>query len=154
MKKYSLKRSPLLIGTLVALLFMACQKEQSSAGTDSAATMQANGVTLVSGNGVFAGTIDASYADALAKNFATRYNKPNQTLRIAFSSKDLISFLQTLQSKQKSNTIYVNFGLYGGAAPAPDSKDDGRMTVFFTGNNLSKKQLEVRLQLLLLMKNI
>ena len=39
-----------------------------------------------------------------------------------------------MRRKYKSDKIYVNFGMYGKGANPVNSKDWGRLTVFFTGN--------------------
>ena len=132
MKKFSRLSSSLLLTAMVVFLFMACQKEQNTAATDNAAAAEANVLKGVSGT--FDGSIDAGYAAALAKNFAKKYDDADQTLQVAFPAKELSAFLASLQTNQKSTTIYVNFGVYGKGAQAPLDKDNGRMTVFFTGD--------------------
>ena len=136
MKKFSFFGRPVLFTLVVALLFWACQKEQNTVATDTPAGSESAVIHGVSGKGPFEGSIDGSYAAALAKNFADQYKDANQTLQVAFSAKDLSAFIVSLQAKYKSDIIYVNFGLYGKGAPAPNDNDNGRMTVFFTGNNL------------------
>jgi len=91
----------------------------------------------VSGSGAYAGSIKPSYASALAANYIKQYGSDdNQTQSVAFSAKDLIAFLNGLQTKYKSDIIYVNFGVYGKGALPVNSKDYGRLTVFFTGNKI------------------
>ena len=139
MKTNSFIGSVLLLSIIVACLFLACQKEQNTVATatDGGSGERTNTIG-VAGTGTFQGTIDASYAAALKANYLQKYGEDHQTLQVAFSAKDLAAFIQLLQTKHKSDIIYVNFGVYGQGAPAPTSKDKGRMTVFFTGNNISK----------------
>jgi len=144
MKKFSLIGSSAFFALMIAFLFMACQKEQSSVATDTPLGSESAIINGVSGSGPFEGSINSSYAASLQQNFAKKYNDNNQTLRVAFSAKDLSAFIASLQKKYKSDIIYVNFGLYGIGATAPNPNDDGRMTVFFTGNNLPKSSGDVK----------
>ncbi len=139
MKKFSL--STTLKGLLVVFAltaFAACQKEQSpSANSASTATGSESMQVGVAGAGNFAGSIQPSYASALASNYARVYgSSKSQTQYVAFSAKDLESFIHNLRTKYGSDVILVNFGVYGQGANAVNSKDNGRLTVFFTGNNL------------------
>ena len=138
MKKFSFVGSSAFFVLVIAFLFMACQKEQSPVATDTPSGSESAIINGGGANGPFQGSISSSYAASLQKNFAEKYNDNNQTLRVAFSAKDLSAFIASLQKKYQSDIIYVNFGVYGIGATAPDPKDDGRMTVFFTGNNLPK----------------
>ena len=139
MKNNSFIGSVLLLSVIVACLFLACQKEQNTVApaTDGGSGERTN-IIGVAGNGTFQGSIDGSYAAALKANYVEKYPGEKQTLRVAFSVKDLAAFISLLQKKNNSDIIYVNFGVYGDGAHALHSSDDGRMTVFFTGNNISK----------------
>ncbi len=131
--------STLLLVTASAVMFTSCKKEQSAATTDANATASAenNHMVAVSGSGGYAGSIKASYASALAANYSKKYGSDdNQAQSVAFSTKDLIAFLTGLQNKYQSDIIYVNFGVYGKGALPVNSKDYGRLTVFFTGNRI------------------
>jgi len=138
MKKFSFIGGSVLFALVVVFVFMACQKEQSTVATDTPSGSESAVIHGTSSNGPFDGSINGTYADALAKNFAKKYDDDDQTLQIAFSAKDLSAFIASLQTKYKSDIIYVNFGLYGKNAAAPNNKDNGRMTVFFTGNHMPK----------------
>ena len=141
MKKFSLVISPALLVLFIAFLFMACQKEQSPVATDTPSGSESAIINGGASNGPFEGSINSLYAASLQNNFAKKYDDDNQTLRVAFSAKDLLAFISSLQKKYQSDIIYVNFGVYGKGAIAPFPKDDGRMTVFFTGNNLPKSSV-------------
>lgn len=138
MKKLTFIKTVLLASFLTAFLFMGCQKEQNAVTTDSTTGSESTHLKGVAGSGAFEGSIDGSYAAALQQNFSNTYSDKNQSLRVAFSAKDLVAFITNLQKKNKTDIIYVNFGVYGNGATAPDPKDNGRMTVFFTGNNMSR----------------
>ena len=143
MKKFSSIGSAALFSAMVALLFIACQKEQvatDSVTLGSEATVL-NGVT---GSGPFAGSITGAYAASLAYNFANKYKGGNQTIKVAFSAKDLSAFIASLKGKYNSDIIFVNFVLYGQGAEPFNLKDNGRMTVFFTGNNMPTATGNVR----------
>lgn len=128
----------LVSAVFIAMMFTACQKEQS---TDTAAVSNAasseNIVSGVASYGAWSGSIPPSYASALAYNYAKTYDDNNQPQYVAFNAKDLAAFINNLQTKYGSKTIYVNFGVYGKGAPAVKSKDNGRLTVFFTGDKIA-----------------
>lgn len=141
MKKFTVKSTALYLVLVVPLLLAGCQKDQSAVANESNTGSEATVINGISSNGQqFAGTISSSYADALQNNFKKEYRDKNQSYQIAFNAKELTDFLLMLQTKDKSDVIYVNFGLYGNGAPAPNPKDEGRMTVFFTGNNNVKSK--------------
>jgi len=119
---------------LVTVLFSSCQKEQAAATDDTTATSER--VVGVAGVGPYAGSINAGYAASLAANYAKKFGDDDQTLRVEFKAKDLIAFINGLQTKYKSDVVYVNFGVYGKGALPVNSKDYGRLTVFFTGNKI------------------
>jgi hypothetical protein len=128
-----------LIAAVATVLFISCQKEQSSGSTTAAnaAATEGNVVGVAGTSGVFAGSVPLVYAAGLKANYAKAYGTSNdQTQMVAFSAKDLVGFINSLQTKYKSDIIYVNFGVYGKGALPVSSKDYGRLTVFFTGNNI------------------
>lgn len=139
MKKFSTLFSTALLSALVIVFLVSCQKEQSTATADSAAaTGESARVVGISGSGpALSGSINGPYAAALAANYAKKYggSSDNQAQSVAFSAKDLIAFINSLQTKYKSDLIYVNFGVYGKGAAPVDAKDYGKLTVFFTGGS-------------------
>jgi hypothetical protein len=145
MKKFSFRSASSMIIVAVAL-FLSCQKEQGSVAVDPVTGATSEQVTIgKDGSGPLAGAIQSSYAAALAENYQKRYgNDDKQSQSVAFSAKDLIKFINTLQTKYKSDIIYVNFGVYGKGAAPVNAKDYGRLTVFFTGNNMPGLSATVR----------
>ncbi len=131
-----MKKLVFLFGTimLVTVLFISCQKEQTPATEDTAATSER--VVGVAGTGPYEGSINAGYATSLAANYAKKFGDDGQTLRVEFKAKDLIAFINGMQAKYKSDIVYVNFGVYGRGAQPINPKDYGRLTVFFTGNKI------------------
>lgn len=139
MKKFSSFTGMLLTAILVVVVFAACQKEQSSTVNQETASTSSDETTIVrtAGTGNLPGEISPSYAAALAANFSKEFaNEDEYTQYVAFNAKDLVAFINNLQNKYKSDIVYVNFGLYGKDAPAVNSKNNGRLTVFFTGNKI------------------
>ena len=135
MKKFSIHLNAILVALVVVVVFIACQKEQSTVTDETAVVTDNNHVMGTSGFGSFAGSISGSYAGTLAKNYADEYHEANQSQYVAFSAKDLDAFIRNYYAAPKSTDIvYVNFGVYGKGAPAVDVKDNGRLTVFFTAN--------------------
>ncbi len=122
------------------MLLTACQKEQSTTIAESNAVLSENVVSgvVANGTGTFEGSIAPSYAAALAYNYNKKYDDDdNHTQYVAFDANALKAFITNLQSKYKSKVVYVNFGVYGKGAPAPKAKDNGRLTVFFTGDKIA-----------------
>lgn len=132
MKKFSILSATLMVGVALALV-VSCQKESSATTQNDATVVASEGrVAATAGVGPYAGSIQSTYAASLADNFAKKFDGQSQA--VAFKAKDLISFLTNLQNKYKSDVIYVNFGVYGRGAAPVDSKDYGKLTVFFSGN--------------------
>jgi hypothetical protein len=138
MKKYSLFSRALTLVVLATVVLMSCKKEQSEVADTIVPPATDNSGLIVSGsgNGPYSGSIDQSYAAALAGNYAKKYDDDDQVQYVSFKADELISFLQNLKAKYKSDYIYVNFGVYGKGAKPVSSKDWGRLTVFFTGNKI------------------
>ncbi len=134
MKKFSNIYSALLTAVIVMVVFAACQKEQSTVTQETAAVSseqtQLIGVAGSGGEGV-----TSSYAAALASNYYRKYDDDDQAQYVVFDAATLSKFIAKLQAKG-STKIYVNFGVYGKNAPALNSKDNGRLTVFFTGDKI------------------
>ena len=139
MKKFTFFPGSALLILVVGLLFLSCQKEQSSVTDETAkvASSESNNIVGVAGTTSWAGSIDPAYAASLAANYLKKYGEDdNQTQSVAFSAKDLIAYIANLQNKYKSDIVYVNFGVYGQGAKPVNAKDWGRLTVFFTGNKI------------------
>jgi hypothetical protein len=138
MKKFSFLPGIMLIAVVTAVMFISCQKEQNTSSTTAAtAAASESNVVGVAGTATLAGAVPTVYAAALKANYAKKYGSADdQTQMVAFSAKDLVTFINSLQTKYKSDIIYVNFGVYGKGALPVQSKDYGRLTVFFTGNNI------------------
>ena len=135
MKKLSLSFNVFLLTLVVSVVFIACQKEQSSATDEAALVSETNQIMGTSGSGSFAGSVSREYAAALAKNYVKKYDDDNQTQYVSFSAKDVDAFIRNHYANLLSTDIvYVNFGVYGKGAPAVNPKDNGRLTVFFTAN--------------------
>lgn len=136
MKKISFSVSMFALAATVAFLFMACQKEQSPASTDQAAT-ESNTIVGVNG-GSIPGLISTVSSDALRAAYI-KANGSNSSQYIQFQIQDLINYLNAMKQKYNSDLVYVNFGVYD-ANTVPAGKTDyiGRQTVFFSVNNKKK----------------
>ncbi len=133
MKKLSFPVSLFALAATVAFLFMACQKEQAPAAADEAAT-ESNVIVGVNG-GSIPGLISTKASDALRAAYI-KANGEKAAQYIKFDIEDLISYLNAMKKKYKSDEVYVNFGIYD-ANTVPYGKTDyiGRQTVFFSVNN-------------------
>lgn len=139
MKKFSFLSAAVLLSSIVVVLLISCQKEQSAASDEpQMSSTEETHIVALSGSGPYSGSIKPSYASSLAANYAKKYGSDEgQAQYVAFSAKDLVAFINGLQAKYKSDIIYVNFGVYGRGAFPVNSKDYGRLTVFFTGNKIN-----------------
>ena len=135
MKKLFVSFNIFLLAIVVSVVFIACQKEQSSVTEESAVVSETNQIMGTSGFGSFEGSVSREFATALATNYAKEYNDANQTQYVAFSAKDVDGFIKKHYADPlATDMIYVNFGVYGKGAPAVNTKDNGRLTVFFTAS--------------------
>lgn len=142
MKKFSFVGSSLVLISTVVTMTLSCQKDAST--TADAASENNNVSAQAVGRTALSGSVNGSYAAALSSNYQDKSFSKNQPLYVAFAAKDLNAFIANLQNSSKSDSVYVNFGVYGKGAPAPFSRDNGRLTIFFTGNKVTKKVGAVR----------
>lgn len=121
MKKFQILGTVLLLSVVTTLL-VACQKEQDGVTNEVSNKSSEEMVTAiqVDASGI-PGIIDLNEAAGLASRYAAA--KVNKTEAVAFSVKDIQQYLNVLKY-QRSEKIYVNFGMY----------ENGRMTVFFSGD--------------------
>ncbi|SJZ58520.1 hypothetical protein [Sediminibacterium ginsengisoli] len=129
----------------VATLFVACQKEQNglTKETETASSNEIVNGVAVNANDV-AGLISSDAADEMRDEFLKKYGK-NSTQYVAFSTKDLANYLAILTKKYKSDSIYVNFGVYN-KKTATSKANEGKLTVFFMGKNKNTKTGNIRTQ--------
>ena len=133
MKKNLSIGSILLSAVMMMVVLSACQKEQLTVTQETTAVSSEQ--TKIVGTNLLSGQVTTAYAAALAANYAKVYHEGNQTQYVVFKADDLIAFINSLKTKGATD-IYVNFGVYGKGAAAVDPKDNGRLTVFFTGNKI------------------
>jgi hypothetical protein len=133
MKKLSLLGNLALVIGLI-ILVSSCQKQQDAVTTTATTPTDAAVIKTVSGDG-YSGKITSSEADEMAKTFKSKAQS-GSTEYVEFNIKDLQAYLASIQTKYKSDKVYVNFAIYD-ATTAPDPSLSGRQTVYFSGNNLS-----------------
>jgi hypothetical protein len=136
MKKFSVISSFLLLSAVVTFLFIGCQKESAAVDEQTTATDgESSAIKGVSGGSASAihGLISESDAVMMAAEYA-KSNPKGRTTHVSYATKDLIAFLKTLNSKYKSDSVYVTFGIYN-KKTAHTPGQVGRTTVFFMGNN-------------------
>lgn len=115
-----------------AMFATSCQKQQDSAVTDPA-NSDAAVIKTVAGNGDWNGKISKEDALEMYNTFKKSAGAGN-TESVQFSIKDVITYLNYLQAKYKSDKVYVNFAVYD-QKTAPKPEYVGRETIFFSGNN-------------------
>ena len=136
MKKFSTISGALLSAVMVIVVFAACQKEQAPVSQETAA-VPSDETRIVGVAGSQGQGVSPTYAAALAANYADKYNdNGRQSQYVVFDAAALSKFITNLQTKYGSTKIYVNFGVYGKGAQALNSKNNGKLTVFFTGDKI------------------
>ena len=138
MKKFSFIGSLLLLATVVTFLFIGCQKESAVAADETVTAAGGEQTTIVGTDGgasKIEGLISPENGAAMAAAYAKSVPK-GSTLSVTYSTKDLIAYLKALNTKYKSDSVRVTFGIYD-KNTAHTRGQIGRTTVFFLGNNLS-----------------
>ena len=118
------------------VIVMACQKQQESiAETSDAENLNAVANTNMSASitadrsGAEGTMISEAAAQSMAKEYIKKFGS-KETRSVSFSIKALKKYLAYLESKTKSDIVFVNFGIYN-EKTAPTTKSINRLTVFF-----------------------
>jgi hypothetical protein len=94
------------------------------------------------GTGPIVGLISRDHADNMSEAFARKFPEVG-TKYVGYSTKNLISYLNTLLVKYKSDSVFVNFGYYT-KETAPQKDYIGRSTIFFMGKDMRARRGNVR----------
>lgn len=146
MKKYFNSRLLTISVVIASLTLVSCQKAQEvatdptveNAVNESKISAQAVGSTI-------RGLISKETAEQMGEKFNETYKSDNSSQYIAFSIKDLSNYLDLLNRKYKSDSVYVSFGVYD-EKTAVKKTDIGRVTVFFMGKNKNTKTGNIKSQ--------
>ncbi|NCI47621.1 hypothetical protein [Sediminibacterium soli] len=138
MKKFTFAGSVFTLFFVTGFLIIGCKKEQVSTQESQ---INSSELTNVSSQGMgtesIKGLIPQDHADKMSEAFIRRF--PNvDTRSVGYSTKNLISFLNTLLAKYKSDSVFVSFGYYD-KETAPQASYVGRTTIFFMGKNNKAK---------------
>jgi len=124
MKKFQILGTVLLLSVVTTLL-VACQKEQDGVTNEVSNKSTDESVTAIQVDASnIPGIIPQNEAAALASRYAAA--RVNKSTAVSFSVKDIQNYLNLLK-RNRSEKIYVNFGMY----------ENGRLTVFFSGDKKS-----------------
>jgi len=123
MKKFQILGTVLLLSVVTTLL-VACQKEQDGVTNEVSKSTDESITAIQVDASNIPGIIPQNEAAALAARYAAA--RVNKTTAVSFSVKDIQNYLNLLK-RNRSEKIYVNFGMY----------DNGRLTVFFSGDKKS-----------------
>lgn len=124
MKKFQILGTVLLLSVVTTLL-VACQKEQDGVTNEVSNNSADESVTAIQVDASnIPGIIPQNEAATLASRYAAA--RVNKSTAVAFSVKDIQNYLNLLK-RNRSEKIYVNFGMY----------ENGRLTVFFSGDKRS-----------------
>jgi hypothetical protein len=120
MKKFQILGTVLLLSVVTTLL-VACQKEQDGVTNEVSKSTDESITAIQVDASNIPGIIQQNEASALASRYAAA--RVNKSTAVAFSVKDIQNYLNLLK-RDRSEKIYVNFGMY----------ENGRLTVFFSGD--------------------
>jgi hypothetical protein len=126
----------LALGIIASLSFTACQKAETESNLmqsnkeDAEMNLVGSAAKQVAINGL----ISEGNAAKMQATYKKNYQGKNFTEYVEFDIKDMEEFIKQLKKKYKSDKLYVYFGEYD-KTTAPKSNYEGRVSVFFLGNN-------------------
>ena len=123
MKKFQILGTVLLLSVVTTLL-VACQKEQDGVTNEVSKSTDESVTAIQVDASNIPGIIPQNEAATLAARYAAA--RVNKSTAVSFSVKDIQNYLNLLK-RNRSEKIYVNFGMY----------ENGRLTVFFSGDKKS-----------------
>jgi hypothetical protein len=126
----------LALGIIASLSFTACQKAETESNLMQSNNEDAemNLVGSAAKNVAINGLISEGNAARMQATYKKNYQGKNFTEYVEFDIKDMEEFIKQLKKKYKSDKLYVYFGEYD-KITAPKASYDGRVSVFFLGNN-------------------
>lgn len=137
----------LALGVIASLSFTACQKAETEANTLQSNNKDAEMNLVGSANSTVAinGLITESAASTMQERYKANYKGNNYTEYVEFDINDMENYIKQLKNKYKSSKVRVYFGEYD-ATTTTNSKNIGRTTVFFLGDNKKAKNGNIRSQ--------
>jgi hypothetical protein len=142
MKKFTFIGSFLTLACVTCFLIIGCKKEQASLGQQNQDAAENTNISSSMGTGAIVGLISKDHADDMSEAFARRFPDV-RTKYVGYSTKNLISYLNTLLVKYKSDSVFVNFGYYT-KETAPQKDYIGRSTIFFMGKDMRVRKGNAR----------
>jgi len=126
----------LALGVIASLSFTACQKAETEANAlqSNKKDAEMNVVGAATTTTPINGLISESSAARMQATYKNNFKGNNFTESVVFDVEDLEKYIKELKNKYKSDKVYVYFGQYD-AATAPKPEYEGRVSVFFLGNN-------------------
>ncbi len=138
----------LALGVVVSLSLTACQKAETesnplqSSNTDP--EMNIVGSARNTRNSI-KGLISESAATRMQETYKKNYKGNNYTEYVVFDLDDMEQYIKEIKKKYKSDKVYVYFGQYDNVT-APKPEYNGRVSVFFLGNNKITNSGNIRSQ--------
>jgi hypothetical protein len=142
MKKFTFIGSFLTLACVTCFLIIGCKKEQASLDQKTQDATENTNISSSMGTGAIVGLISRDHADNMSEAFARKFPEVG-TKYVGYSTKNLISYLNTLLVKYKSDSVFVNFGYYT-KETAPQKDYIGRSTIFFMGKDMRARRGNVR----------
>lgn len=134
--KNLLSKRFLALGVIASLSFTACQKAEteSNALQSNKKDAEMNVIGSAANASAIKGLISESAAARMQETYKKNYTGKNYTEHVVFNIEDLQKYLDQLKKTYNSDKVYVYFGQYDGVT-APSPSYNGRISVFFLGNN-------------------
>lgn len=126
----------LALGIIASLSFTACQKADTESNLmqsnkkDAEMNLVGTAATATAINGL----ISQGDAARMQATYKRNYSGKNFTEYVVFDLEDMEKYIKQLKNKYKSDKVYVYFAEYDNIT-APKPNYEGRVSVFFLGNN-------------------
>ncbi len=126
----------LALGVIASLSFTACQKAETETNAlqSNKKDAEMNVVGAAAKATAINGLISESAAARMQATYKKNYKGENFTEYVVFDVDDMEKYIKEIKNKYKSDKVYVYFGQYD-AVTAPKPAYEGRVSVFFLGNN-------------------
>ncbi|WP_439505260.1 hypothetical protein [Sediminibacterium sp.] len=135
------------LGVVVLLSLTACQKAETESSMLQSSSKDAEMKIVGSARSTSAikGLISESAATRMQETYKKNYKGSNYTEYVVFDVDDMEKYIKELKNKYKSDKLYVYFGQYD-EVTAPKPEYNGRVSVFFLGNNRITNSGNIRSQ--------
>ena len=138
----------LALGVVVSLFSLtACQKAETESNMLQSNNKDAEMSIVGSARNASSikGLISESAATRMQETYKKNYTGKNYTEYVVYDVDDMEQYIKEIKKKYKSDKVYVYFGQYDNVT-APKPEYNGRVSVFFLGNNKITNSGNIRSQ--------